>query len=57
MPAGAQELTLHEDLDKIDERRKKDKGGKRSFQPQKISYLEPMAWTRGRIAYDLVGRK
>ena len=57
MPAGAQELTLHEDLDKIDERRKKDKGGKRSFQPQKINNLEPMAWTREHFAYDLIGHK
>jgi hypothetical protein len=45
---GAQELALHEDLDWINERRKKDKGGKRSLQPQKIGNLESMVWTRGR---------
>jgi hypothetical protein len=35
----------------------KDKGGKRSLQPQKISHLqlEPMVWTRERNVYDLVG--
>jgi hypothetical protein len=36
---------------------KKDKGGKKSLQPQKMSNQESMVWTRGRIAYDLIGHK
>jgi hypothetical protein len=27
------------------------------MQPQKMSHLEPMAWTRGRVAYDPIGHK
>jgi hypothetical protein len=46
--AGAQELSVHGDLDYINERRKKNKGRKRSLQPQEISSLKPMAWTRER---------
>jgi hypothetical protein len=31
--------------------------GKRSIQPQKTSNLESAAWTRGRVAHDLIGHE